>query len=161
MRALLLALAVVSSAAAQSDSSTAGPRPSTAAATSVGSTLGAVALGAAVASLGGQDDAGAVIVLGGVFLAPAAGNLLVGNERGAAVGTAVRLAGGALVVAGLTDGFTGDVFSGSGPLATAAVLSGLGAIVGGAVYDAASAGAYAHRVRVRPGGRGVALTVAL
>lgn len=106
----------------------------------------------------GTDARTALLVATGMLIGPSAGNIVIGNLRGALIGSGLRLAGGAIGLSG-----AGAAFMNDGDLTLPYLLVASGAVVylGGTAYDIISAGTHAHRARLRPTATGLTLTVGL
>ena len=125
----------------------AGLTPASAVLVSVGATAGVVGVGYALDQREGDSGLGAAVIVSGLLVGPSAGNLAVGNRRGALIGTGVRTLGLALVAGGVATSFMNDS---AGTAQAAAVVGGFALGVGGVVYDLVSAGRHAGRVTVAP-----------
>lgn len=147
--------------------------PAGALAISTGTTAAGLGLATVLYEAGRGSERGvqdAALVLYGVALAaaPSAGNLALGNRRDALIGTGLRAVGAGLVAVPLSN------FGDSG-LSTAESLTALGGAVlflGGLGYDVVTQArgsrkprhvrrAEARRIRIEPGGAGLALRVGL
>ncbi|WP_412062465.1 hypothetical protein [Rubrivirga sp. IMCC45206] len=106
----------------------------------------------------GTDARTAALVGAGVVLGPSAGNVAVGNARGALLGIGLRLLGGAVGVASATAGY---VITEDRTVAIVLLANGALISLGGTAFDLVSAGAHARRARLRPTPTGLALAVGL
>ncbi|MEM1117834.1 MAG: hypothetical protein AAGJ11_15085, partial [Bacteroidota bacterium] len=121
--------------------------PEVAAVLSAAATGGTVGVGYLLDRRASGGGFGAVVILGGLLVAPSVGNLVQRNDRDALIGFGVRTLGLSLAAGGVVSSFMND----SAGTIHAVVIGG-GFVLGasGIIYDIVSAGRYDGRVVAAP-----------